>query len=96
MEEDSIILPANLIPTRAANAFKPRERVCAECYYGVKERGDLVCRRNPPQVTMLQTPTMVPTPQGPRQGFEIKSFACYPPVQADGWCGEFRDRSAHS
>ena len=70
-----------------------RFRACASCEFGVKEQSDLVCRRHPPQVTFLALPGMVPTPQGPRQGFQIVPHTSFPIMRPDQWCGEYKVRA---
>lgn len=65
-------------------------RSCEACAFSAKEAPDLVCRRNPPQVTFLVMPRMVATPQGPRQAMGPVPVTSFPIMQRDQWCGEFR------
>lgn len=70
-----------------------RSKTCSSCGYSVKEKGDRVCRFNPPQATMIgiPTPQMVPTPQGPRQVMAMRpqNFSGFPLVADDQWCGQW-------
>jgi hypothetical protein len=87
------------IDSRLASAlvpFKHRERACAACHYAVKEEQDLVCRRMPPQVGFLSVPGQVMTPKGMQAVMKLQTFTQFPVMRDDAWCGEFRDRTAHS
>lgn len=70
-----------------------RSKTCSSCGYGVKEKGDLVCRNMPPQCTFIAVPfqQMVPTPRGPQAqtGMRIQNFSGFPGVQPDQWCGKW-------
>lgn len=63
------------------------KKACSRCYFGVKEGADTVCRRMPPQVSIVMLPApppnigrMMPTP-----------LVCFPSVRPDQWCGEFKN-----
>lgn len=70
-----------------------RNKTCSSCGYGVKEKGDLVCRFNPPHATFIAVPhqQVMPTPQGPRPvtAMKIQNFSGFPLVQPDQWCGQW-------
>ena len=82
------------LPSPSPTILKPRQ--CSTCDASWTEKGDLVCRLNPPQVTMLALPTkqMVMTPQGPREdvGMMIKPWCSFPVVTADAWCRQWRPK----
>jgi hypothetical protein len=75
----SLIVPASVLRTAAEG------RSCLQCRFHGKEGADVVCRRYPPQVTVL----LVPAPP-PRVGqFSPQPFSTYPPVQPSHPCGEW-------
>jgi len=75
-EAAALVLPESL------NALKP---ACQRCRWMFRD-GDMVCRRNPPQSTIM----MVPAPP-PRAGQMMPvTLASFPTVQKDMFCGEFR------
>jgi hypothetical protein len=60
------------------------DRKCKGCIYSSPMNAlqippQLICRRYPPSV--------IPHAAGPRGGVAVTGF--FPPVQPDGWCGEF-------
>lgn len=58
---------------------------CKACFFVFQEPGDLVCRINPPQVTIV----LVPAP-APRVNQLIpQAFAAFPSVKPDMWCGKW-------
>lgn len=62
---------------------------CATCRYShTDETGDLVCRKSPPQATVL----MVPAPP-PRVGVVPLPFCTFPMIKPDQWCGAWEARS---
>lgn len=75
MNDSPLIIPASIIR---------RGRSCHQCRHSAEENG-LVCRRYPPQVTVL----MVPAPP-PRVGQMMpQPFATFPPIDPDRPCGEW-------
>lgn len=70
-----------------------RNKTCSACHFGVKEKGDLVCRNLPPQCTFIAVPhqQVMPTAQGPRHVsvMKIQNFSGFPIVQGDQWCGKW-------
>ncbi|GBQ28700.1 hypothetical protein HLH34_15280 [Gluconacetobacter azotocaptans] len=73
-----LIIPAGVRPGAAA-------RSCRQCRFHGLEGPDVVCRRYPPQVTVV----MVPQP-APRAGqLAPQPFATFPPVVPEHVCGEF-------
>lgn len=76
--------------------FIPGRTLCGCCDYSAKEGQDRVCRFDPPKVFMFPLPTMVPTPRGPQQGTELKTFSAFPIVQDGQWCGKAIARRHHS
>lgn len=64
-------------------------KTCNECAFHGNEGPDVVCRRFPPQVTVL----LVPAP-APRTGMAPMPFATFPPVTPEHICGEFRATGA--
>lgn len=70
-----------------------RNKTCSACHFGVKEKGDLVCRNLPPQCTFIAVPhqQVMPTAQGPRHVsvMKIQNFSGFPIVQDDQWCGKW-------
>lgn len=60
---------------------------CKGCGFSFVDQ-QLVCRRYPPQVTIL----IAPNPP-PRTGIGPQVLAAYPIVNADMWCGEWRSGS---
>lgn len=80
-----LILPAGTAPQHGD--------CCPKCRYSAKQEGDLICRRFPPQATIM----MVPAPP-PRLGaVELKTFCSFPLVNPDFWCGMFepKEQRAH-
>lgn len=71
-----LVIPAHLGPAR---------RTCRQCRHHGVEGMDIVCRRFPPQVTVVLVP------QGaPRAGqLAPQPFATFPPVVPEHVCGEF-------
>lgn len=58
---------------------------CKACRFSFQEPGDLVCRLNPPQATIV----FIPAPP-PRVGQMIpQSLAAFPSVQPTMWCGQW-------
>lgn len=58
---------------------------CATCRFSHRSHGDLLCRRNPPQLSVVLGPAppprvdqMMPLP-----------FCGFPPVNDRMWCGEY-------
>ena len=66
---------------------------CKMCFFAQKVdsqilgRGssDLVCRRYPPQVNVLQQ-------RNELGQAEIATMTAFPPVRADNWCGEYKPK----
>lgn len=73
-------------------------RACVACTSSATEGRDLVCRRNPPQVTFLIVPgpvTMVPGPGGraqPQQAMQAVPHTAFPVMRPDQWCGMFEQK----
>ena len=66
---------------------------CGACRFMVKDGGDLTCRFNPPQVTVV----IGPLPQGPRlagpngqPAIGPIPFTMFPMVRPQQWCGQFQ------
>lgn len=73
---------AALVLPETLNALRP---ACQRCRWVFRE-GDMVCRRNPPQSTII----MVPAPP-PRVGqMQPMTLAAFPTVHKDMFCGEFK------
>lgn len=82
-----LILPAGL---RAPAPRVAAGRSCLACKHHASEAGDVVCRRYPPQVTVV----LVPQP-APRAGqLAPQPFATFPPVVPEHVCGEFAEMGA--
>lgn len=78
-----LILPASLL--RSATA----EATCLDCRWYLAEGRQHLCRRFPPQVTVI----MVPAPP-PRAGQLMpQPFATYPLIDPKIPCGEFKAKS---
>ena len=60
---------------------------CSRCRHGYMDGGELVCRRNPPQVTIV----LVPNPSSLSRGHGLtpQILAGFPNVTGDMACGEF-------
>jgi hypothetical protein len=74
-------MPGLVIPAHVGMA----RRTCRFCRHHGVEGNDVVCRRYPPQVTVVLVP------QGaPRVGhLAPQPFATFPPVVPEHVCGEF-------
>ena len=57
---------------------------CATCRFSAKEKANMTCRKNPPQVTIHLMPTG-PNLAG-QQGLAPVTFAAWPPVSGTDWC----------
>lgn len=57
---------------------------CRSCRFSTIEVNDRVCRRYPPQVTILLTPA-----PAPHTGTMLQTFSSFPVVQDMAWCGQF-------
>lgn len=74
-----------IIPASVIRAAPSEGQSCRGCRWHAVEKPDVVCRRYPPQVTVL----MVPAPP-PRVGqLQPMPFATFPPVNPDAPCGEW-------
>jgi hypothetical protein len=74
--------------SKLAGIIRPES--CSRCRFASAQGGDLVCRANPPQVTVV----MVPAPP-PRVGNLMpQPFATFPLVRSDMWCGQFKALAA--
>ena len=72
-----LILPRSLLPKPA--------RTCADCRYVGYDGKQALCRRYPPQVSVLMTPA-----PPPRVGAMMpQPFATYPPIDITSPCGEY-------
>jgi hypothetical protein len=75
-------MPGLVIPASVAAG----QRNCRRCRHHGVEGTDVVCRRFPPQVTVV----LVPAPP-PRVGqLAPQPFATFPPVVPEHPCGEFQ------
>ena len=76
----------NEISFKTAPSFSAPSETCGQCRFAWMEGRELVCRRNPPTVTVL----MVPAPP-PRVGQLMpQQMVTVPMVLATHWCGEFQ------
>lgn len=74
---DALVITEHLADTLKA--------ACQRCKWMFRD-GEMVCRRNPPQSTIM----MVPAPP-PRAGQMVPmTLAAFPTVHKDMFCGEFR------
>lgn len=74
---------ALIIPREIATSLTGE--ACSSCRFShTDETSDLVCRKHPPQVTVL----LVPAPP-PRVGMMPAPFCTFPIVRADYWCGDW-------
>ncbi len=64
------------------NPPEPAE-CCTKCRFSLVDGPQLLCRRLPPQVTMVMVPTKL---QG---GLQPIAMGAYPAVEGGQWCGEF-------
>ncbi|WP_043458947.1 hypothetical protein [Gluconacetobacter diazotrophicus] len=81
-----LILPTNLVAP-AARGSVASARTCRQCRHHAVEAGDVVCRRFPPQVTVVLVPQAAP-----RVGqLAPQPFATFPPVVPEHVCGEFAE-----
>lgn len=79
-----------IIPANVARAAVGDARSCRTCRWHATEQQDVVCRRYPPQVSVL----MVPAPP-PRVGqLQPAPFATFPPVNPEAPCGEWTAQRA--
>ena len=62
---------------------KPKPR-CSGCRYGEKEGGTIICRRYPPQVQIIMTPS-----GGMQHGLVPQVIQAWPTVSGTAWCGDF-------
>lgn len=65
---------------------------CDNCRFSVKEKTDLECHRLPPVASFHQMPAVVPTPNGPRQGMELRVVSAFPVMRPEQWCGEHKPK----
>ena len=82
-------------PSIDLSALKPVTKqgpVCPNCRFSVVDGKDIVCRRMPPQVTVLLVPQpgVVMGPKGPEQrmGMAPQPFTAWPVVMKDWHCFE--------
>ena len=64
-------------------ASKKAPGACINCKWSTHEQSDLVCRRNPPSVSILMVPGKFANTLQPQ------SMAAFPVVKPEMWCGEF-------
>lgn len=66
-----------------------QESSCASCRH--YDRKGQVCRRNPPQVSVVMAPMPGNIATGGRPGVGPVPVAAFPPINspADEWCGEW-------
>lgn len=66
---------------------------CDDCWFGLAAEGGnagkLYCRRYPPAVLHTRTNTA-----GTGEVVGVNYWTCFPLVQTDGWCGEYKMRPA--
>lgn len=68
------------------------DQACATCRFSWKDpTGDLNCRKNPPQTTVILTPA-----PPPRAGLMPMPFSTFPIVRADYWCGQWSERGGNT
>ncbi len=70
---------------------------CRDCRYRNKGKDKQVeCRARSPQATIIMVPAARPVvavaPQGP--AFAPQIIACFPLIEDDWWCGEFRAKTS--
>lgn len=61
--------------------------VCGNCKFSLRDGPNLLCRRYPPTVFMVQVQRHVvigPMQEGPQSALQ----SAFPPMGHDGWCGE--------
>ena len=75
----------NDISFKASPKFTVQAQSCAVCRFAWFEGKELVCRRNPPTVTVLMVPA------GPLRPGQLmpQQMVTVPMVLASHWCGEF-------
>ncbi len=78
---DGLIVPASVL--RARDVLGARS--CLQCVHHAKEGTDSVCRRYPPQVTVI----LVPQPPPRVNQLAPQPFATFPPVVPAHPCGEW-------
>ena len=80
------------LPSLGKRNFLPKSKKapgeCLDCRWSTHEQTDLVCRRHPPQVSIIVSMNGITGKQQP------VSMAAFPIVKPDMWCGEFAGNAA--
>ena len=63
------------------------ETACSNCRFYLREGAHGICRRYPPNVVPVMTQGRVLL-AGQSQGPQLGLQAAFPPMAAEGWCGE--------
>ena len=94
-DEKSKMMNDNPIPGLAAlKPVAPKGPTCADCRFMIVDDKQFVCRRNPPQATVV----MVPRPMPPQMiggkvqqqmGMAPQTLSAWPLVMRDWWCGAY-------
>ncbi len=69
------------------NPPEPAES-CGKCRFSLVDGPQLLCRRNPPQVTMVLAPAKMVGQMQPI------ALGAYPAVEDRQWCGEWRGKAS--
>lgn len=79
MSQTGLILPLTTLESLES---------CKNCRFSVVDASsDRVCRRNPPQVSLVVQPASVP-----RVGMELRAHTVFPVVTDQTWCGCFEPK----
>jgi len=66
---------------------------CGNCRFAhVDQTKDRVCRKLPPQVSILLVPQRVAVAHPTSIGVSPQPFATFPPVNPEMWCGAWEGR----
>lgn len=81
--------------THAQSLPEATGQCCATCKFFFPLRPDaMLCRRYPPQLTLLVMPTPMPrgvlAPRGQQQPFAFVNQSVFGSTTPDLWCGEFK------
>ena len=60
---------------------------CGNCKFFEGDAGQGICRARPPVGQIIMVPIQHPVTR--QQGMQPQPVSTWPPVPADGWCGEF-------
>jgi hypothetical protein len=75
-----------IVPRHVIEAMHPEN--CGACRFSFMDKGDLVCRLNPPTVGHV----LVPAPP-PRSGMVVAPFCSFPIIMPEQWCAKWTSKA---